>query len=139
MTSRWTFGGLLLIACLVAMGGCVDGRLDGSADGDALRVVEGNVLDRLTGRGARQVEVRLTAHIGGTRLTGRANTVPGGHFILRATGPAGAGAGGLTAVDLVVRGRGYHELTQTIPARMIHQDGAVLVLPDVRVDRTMPW
>ena len=139
MTLRRILGGLLLTAWALAGSGCVDGRVDPPAAGGAVLVVEGNVLDRLTGRGARRTEVRLTAHVGGTRFTGRANTMPGGHFIIRVTGPAGARAGELNAVDIVVRGRGYRELAQALPAHLIHQDGPVLVLPDVQIDRTMPW
>ena len=64
MTMRWILGGLLLTVCAMAPSGCVDAVVDGPADGGALLVVEGNVLDRLTGRGARQAEVRLTARPG---------------------------------------------------------------------------
>ena len=55
MTMRWILGGLLLTVCAMAGSGCVDAVVDGPADGGAVLVVEGNVLDRLAGHG-RQAE-----------------------------------------------------------------------------------
>ncbi len=136
MLVRWIAGGFLVAVGLLTVSGCVM-----TVEQPMTTVaIEGNVLDRVTDRGVRLAEVHVTVHLGDTKLTGKANTSGAGHFVVRATGPAAsAGDAELMAVDLVVRGKGYWELQQTIPAHLILESGPVLVLPDVTLNRKAPW
>lgn len=137
MLDRWIVWGFLAVVGMLTVSGCVSSVVEQPATTVA---IEGNVIDRVTGRGVRGAGVHVTVHLGDTKLIGKANTGGAGHFVVRATGPvASTDDAKLMVVDLVVSGKGYMELQQAIPAHLILKSGSVLVLPDVMLNRKAPW